>query len=575
MFATLSDRLSATFKNLRGKGKLSEADVDATIREIRRALLDADVALPVVRQFAKSIRERAIGEEVAEALNPAQQVVKIVNEELIKILGGETRQLNMAKTGPTVIMLAGLQGAGKTTFAGKLSHMLREQGRRPLLAACDLQRPNAVTQLTIVGEGAGVDVFAPHPGASSEGENLGAGPGDPVQVARDAVAEAERQGYDVLIVDTAGRLGIDEELMQQASDIRAAINPNEVLFVIDAMIGQDAVTTAEAFDKGVDLTGVVLSKLDGDARGGAALSVATVTGKPIMYASVGEKVTDLELFHPDRMASRILDMGDILTLIEQAEKAFDEKETADLASRIAEGDDFTLQDFLTQMQSVRKMGSLKKMLGMLPGMGELRDQIEQFDEREIDRVEAIIHSMTPRERERPKIIDGSRRRRIAKGCGRSVQDVNQLLDRFKDAQKMMSMMRKQGGLPGMGGGKKGKRGKPDMAALQQMQEEMGMGGPGGMPGMPGAGMPGMPGMGMPGAGSAAGKGKAKKKGNKKGSKKGRSGNPARRAVGMKSVSAEEERVAKQGTAFGPPAGKPVDEDALGKTFGNFFGEDKE
>lgn len=536
MFASLSDRLSATFKNLRGKGKLSAADIEATIRDIRRALLEADVATSVARTFAKRIQERALGAEVTAALNPAQHVVKIVNEELIEILGGQNRALNFAKSGPTVIMLAGLQGAGKTTFAGKLAYWLKEQGHTPILAACDLQRPNAVTQLKIVGEGAGAAVFAPHPGASAEGELLTSDPGDPVQVARDALTFATEKQHSVLIVDTAGRLGVDDELMQQAANIRAAVSPQEVLFVIDAMIGQDAVATAKAFDEGVDITGVVLSKLDGDARGGAALSVATVTGKPIMFASIGEKVKDLELFHPDRMASRILDMGDILTLIEQAEKAFDQKEAESMAAKLVEGNDFTFTDFLKQMQAMRKMGSMKKMLGMLPGMGAMREQLENFDEREIDRVEAIVKSMTPGERELPKIINGSRRARIARGSGVTVTEVNQLLDRFEGAKKMMKQMRNGGGLPGM----------PGM--------------PGGRGGMPGAGLEGMPGMPAMGAGS---KNKKKKK---KGTAKGRSGNPAKRAAAARGESTKP--ASPKGSSFGgPAAGKDADMDELKKFFG--------
>ncbi|GAA2523287.1 signal recognition particle protein [Rarobacter incanus] len=448
MFATLSDRLTSTFKNLRNKGRLSEADIDATVRQIRRALLDADVAVPVVREFTGRVRERALSAEVSGALNPAQQVVKIVNDELISILGGSARPLSFAKVPPTVIMLAGLQGAGKTTLAGKLALHLREQGHTPLLVAADLQRPNAVTQLSVVGERAGVPVYAPHPGVASE---LEVPTGDPVQVAIDGVAEARAKVHDVVIIDTAGRLGVDGELMAQAADIRAATNPDEVLFVIDAMIGQDAVTTAKAFLDGVDFTGVVLSKLDGDARGGAALSVASVTGRPIMFASTGEQLRDFEAFYPDRMASRILDMGDILTLIEQAEKAFDAEQAASMAKKIVSGDGFTLEDFLVQMQQLRKLGSMKKMLGMLPGMGQMREAIDNFDEREVDRVEAIVRSMTPMERANPKILNGSRKARVARGSGVTPAEVNQLLVRFESAQKMMKHMGKTGGLPGMGG----------------------------------------------------------------------------------------------------------------------------
>jgi signal recognition particle subunit SRP54 len=441
MFATLSDRLADTFKNLRGKGRLSEADIDATAREIRIALLEADVALPVVREFVAAVKERALGAEVSQALNPAQQIVKIVHEELVSILGGETRRLRYAKNGPTIIMLAGLQGAGKTTLAAKLALWLKEQGKSPLLVACDLQRPNAVNQLQVNGGRVGVPVYAPEPGN---------GVGNPVQVARDSVEEAKRKLHDVVIIDTAGRLGIDAELMQQAADIRDAVQPDEVLFVVDAMIGQDAVTTAQAFLDGVGFDGVVLTKLDGDARGGAALSVRSVTGKPVMFASSGEKMTDFDLFHPDRMASRILDMGDVMTLIEQAEKAFDADEAAKAAAKMGEGK-FTLDDFLKQMQQLRKLGSMTKLMGMLPGMGQFRDQLENFDEREIDRIQAIIQSMTPAERENPKILNGSRRLRIANGAGRTVTDVNTLVDRFGEMQKMMTQMMSGGGMPGMPG----------------------------------------------------------------------------------------------------------------------------
>ena len=400
------------------------------------------------RKFAAAVKERSKGAEVSKALNPAQQVIKIVNEELVGILGGETRRIQHAKTGTTVIMLVGLQGAGKTTLAGKLAHLLKSQGHTPLLVACDLQRPNAVKQLQVGGERAGVPVYAPHPGVSSEFE---AASGDPVQVARDGVAEANTKYHDVVIIDTAGRLGVDAELMQQAADIRAAVDPDEVLFVIDAMIGQDAVATAQAFNEGVGFTGVVLTKLDGDARGGAALSVRHVTGKPIMFASTGEGLKDFEVFHPDRMASRILDMGDVLSLIEQAEQNWDRTEAEKMARKFADQEDFTLDDFLAQMQQLKKMGSLKKMLMMMPGAQGMRQQLEQFDESSIGRVEAIIHSMTPHERVAPKIINGSRRARIARGSGVSVSEVNGLLERFAEAQKMMKRMAAGGGIPGMPG----------------------------------------------------------------------------------------------------------------------------
>jgi signal recognition particle subunit SRP54 len=452
VFATLSDRLAATFKGLRGKGRLSEADVDATVKEIRTALLEADVALPVVRQFCAVVKERALSSEVSGALNPAQQVVKIVHEELVKVLGGQTARLTFAKAGPTVILLAGLQGAGKTTLAGKLALHLREQGHTPLLVAADLQRPNAVDQLKVVGERAGVAVFAPQPGN---------GVGDPVAVTTEARAFAETKLHDIVIVDTAGRLAVDAELMQQLRDVRDAARPDNVLLVVDAMIGQDAVRTAEEFQSGVGFDAVVLTKLDGDARGGAALSIVTVCERPIMFASVGEKLEDFEAFHPDRMASRILDMGDVLTLIEQAEKAFDAEQAERMARKVSQGEDFTLDDFLQQMQAVKKMGSLGSILKMLPGMGDVKAQLDQLDDRELDRVAAIIQSMTPGERQDPKILNGSRRTRIAKGSGSTVSDVNNLIERFTQAQKMMKQMGKGGmpgmpGMPGFGGSKKSK-----------------------------------------------------------------------------------------------------------------------
>ncbi len=506
MFDTLQDRLQTAFKNLRGKGRLSEADIDTTAREIRVALLDADVAVSVVRDFIDRIKERSLSAEVSGALNPAQQVIKIVNEELVGILGGETRRIRFAKNPPTVIMLAGLQGSGKTTLAAKLGHWLREQGKSPMLVAADLQRPNAVNQLQVVGEQAGVTVFAPEPGNTGSSPDGEGGVGDPVKVARDAIDEARRTLHDVVVVDTAGRLGIDAELMQQASDIRDAVDPDEVLFVIDSMIGQDAVQTAEAFLEGVDFTGVVLTKLDGDARGGAALSVRSVTGRPIMFASTGEKLADFDAFHPDRMASRILDMGDMLTFIEQAEKAFDAEQAAKDAEKLM-GGSFTLHDFLQQMEAMAKMGSMSKVMGMLPGMGQYKEQLDNFDEREVDRIKAIILSMTPSERDDPKMIDGSRRSRIAKGSGTEVRDVNQLVDRFFAARKMMQQMGKGGGMPGM------------------------------------PGMGGMPG--LPGPGKRAG---ARQKPQKKKGKRG-SGNPAKRAAQEKAAAARDSGAGGAG-AFG-------------------------
>lgn len=487
MFSNLQDRLTESFKNLRKKGKLKESDVDATVSDIRRALIEADVALEVVKDFTATVKEKAYGAARSEALNPAQQIVKIVNDELINILGGEDRELHFAKPGkgPTVFMLAGLQGAGKTTLAGKLGKWLTKEGRKVLLVAADLQRPNAVNQLQIVGEQAGVTVFAPEPGN---------GVGDPVDVARRALALASGSGYDVMIVDTAGRLGVDAELMAQARSIRDEVQPDEVLFVLDAMIGQDAVRTARAFQEGVDFTGVVLTKLDGDARGGAALSVRGVTGVPVLFASTGEGLDDFERFHADRMASRILDMGDLLSLIEKAQETFDMEQAEKLAGKIQQGQ-LTLEDFLNQLQQIRKLGSMKKLLGMMPGAGKIREQLDQFDEREVDRIEAIVRSMTPAERQDVKILNGSRRARIAAGSGTTVADVNGLVDRFQMAQKMMS----GGGIPGMGGGADG----------------MGM--------MPGFGR--MPGMGK----HSKAKQTAKSGKKSKAQRKAKSGNPAKAA----------------------------------------------
>jgi signal recognition particle subunit SRP54 len=439
VFETLSDRLTQVFSSLRGRGKLSAADIDATAREIRIALLEADVALPVVRQFIARVKERAGGEEVSAALNPAQQVIKIVNEELIGILGGEERRLRFAKTPPTVIMLAGLQGSGKTTLAAKLALWLKEQGNTPMLVAADLQRPNAVQQLQVLGERAGVPVYAPQPGN---------GVGDPVTVARDSLEEARRRQQNMVIIDTAGRTGVDAEMMAQAVAIRDAAQPDEVLFVVDAMIGQDAVATAQAFLDGVGYDGVVLTKLDGDARGGAALSIVQLTGRPIMFASSGEKLEDFDLFHPDRMASRILDLGDVLTLIEQAEKAFDAEQTANLAGRLASGEGFTLEDFVEQLAMVRKLGPIGNLLGMLPGAGKYREQIEQVNDKDLDRAEAIVRSMTPEERRNPKVINGSRRARIAKGSGVAIGEVSQLVTNFFEGQKQMKAMF-SGNMPGM------------------------------------------------------------------------------------------------------------------------------
>jgi signal recognition particle subunit SRP54 len=500
VFETLSDRLTQVFSSLRSRGRLSDADIDATAREIRIALLEADVALPVVREFIARVRERARGEEVSGALNPAQQVIKIVHDELITILGGEVRRLRFAKTPPTVIMLAGLQGSGKTTLAAKLALWLRGQGNTPMLVAADLQRPNAVQQLEVLGERAGVPVFAPEPGN---------GTGDPVDVARRSIDEARRSQHNVVIIDTAGRLGVDEEMMAQAASIRDVTDPDEILFVVDAMIGQDAVVTAQAFLDGVGYDAVVLTKLDGDARGGAALSIAQLTGRPVMFASSGEKLEDFDLFHPDRMASRILDMGDMLTLIEQAERTFDQQQAADMAGKLVSGDGFTLEDFVDQLNMVRKLGPIGNLLGMLPGAAQNRELLSQVSDKDLDRAAAIVSSMTPAERRNPKIINGTRRARIAAGSGVTVGEVNSLVTKFFEGQKMMRQMLGGGGIPGMPPipgmrratakavkGKKGKKkpkgGRPGASPGRQASSEPGQDAPAGLAGPPPGTVPGLP-----------------------------------------------------------------------------------
>ena len=444
MFDNLSSKFSNAFSSLRSRGKISPSDIENTCLEVRTALLESDVALPVVDSFIEKIRSKSLEAlpNLQSGTNQAQAIFEIVNAELVEILGGSARRVRFAKTAPTVIMLAGLQGAGKTTLAGKLAKFYAEQGNTPLLVASDLQRPNAVNQLQVVGESVGVPVFAPEPGN---------GVGNPVKVAEQGIAFAKSKLYNMVIVDTAGRLGVDQELMREAISIRDAISPDEILFVVDAMIGQDAVRTAQAFQDGVGFDGVVLTKLDGDARGGAALSITQLTGKPIMFSSNGEKLIDFDIFYPDRMASRILGLGDVATLAEQAKKAFDGESSARLEEKFARGDDFTLEDFLEQLEAMSKMGSMSKLLGMLPGAGGMKKQIENFDESEIVRTKSIVQSMTPIERRDPKVLNGSRRARIALGAGRKVQDVNSLVDKFAAAQKMMKQMRSGKGLPpGMG-----------------------------------------------------------------------------------------------------------------------------
>ena len=424
MFDALSDRLEGIFSGLRNRGRLSERDIDDVTREIRRALLEADVNVRVARAFIERVKERAIGADLSKSLSPGQQFIKIVHDELVETLGGTTGKLTMSPKPPTVVMLAGLQGSGKTTAAGKLARLLKSQGLQPLLVGADLQRPAAVEQLRVLAGRVEVPFFSD--------------PADPVDSARGGIAEAERLGRNVVIVDTAGRLQIDIELMEELRDIRDAVKPHNTLLVVDAMTGQEAVNVATAFHEAVGLEGVILTKIDGDARGGAALSVKEVVGKPILFAGTGEKLDEFEPFHPDRMASRILGMGDVMTLIEKAEAAFDDTQKAKAEEILREGT-FTLEDFLEQMQQVKKMGSIQNVIGMLPGMPkEIRNQ--QIDDREISRIEAIIHSMTPAERRKPDLINGSRRGRIARGAGVNSSDVNSLLKQFKQVQQMMRQM---------------------------------------------------------------------------------------------------------------------------------------
>ena len=478
MFESLTSRISGAFSSLRTRGKISASDIESTCADIRLALLEADVAQSVVENFVTLIQEKSLAAlpQLQSGTNQANAIFVIVNKELIEILGGEARRVRFAKNPPTVIMLAGLQGAGKTTLAGKLAKFYADHGNTPLLIASDLARPNAVTQLQVVGESIGVPVFAPE---------VGSGVGDPVKVARDGIAFAKSKQYNMVIVDTAGRLGIDEELMKQARDIRDAVQPDEILFVVDAMIGQDAVRTSQAFLDGVGFDGVVLTKLDGDARGGAALSIASLTKRPIMFASTGEKLADFDIFYPERMASRILGMGDVATLAEHAKKAFNTDSAERLEKKFESGEDFTLEDFLEQLEAMSKMGSMSKMLSMLPGAGAMKKQIDNFDESELVRTKSIVQSMTPIERRDPKVLNGARRARIALGSGRKVSDVNSLVERFSVAQKMMKQVR-NGGMPqGLGGmgmpampkaapknvpqKKKSKSGNPAKRALEEGQ----------------------------------------------------------------------------------------------------------
>ncbi len=483
MFEALGDRLQSIVTRVRGKGRLTEADVDEVMGEIRTALLEADVNVGVVRDVVARIREQAVGTQVSQALDPGQQIVKIVNQELVSMLGGETLKITYASHPPTVVLMAGLQGSGKTTSAAKLARWFKSQGRQPLLVGADLQRPAAVEQLRTLGNQVGVPVFSE--------------PGDPVTCARRGLAEAQRLGKDVLIVDTAGRLAIDAEMMQQVADISSAVSPKYTFLVIDAMTGQDAVTVAESFHATLEIDGVILSKLDGDARGGAALSVKHVIGRPIAFAATGERIDAFEQFHPDRMAGRILGMGDVLTLIEQAEQAFEKDKAEEAAARMLEGE-FTLDDFLEQLQQLKKMGPLSGIMGMLPGMPKEMKNAQIGDD-QVKVTEAIIRSMTPSERAKPELINGSRRSRIAKGSGVEVADVNKLVKQFTEMQKMMKRMGAMA-QPRQGKGKKGGKGKAMPSrreAMRQMNDMLGGAGlPGGFPGAPGGpGIPGLPGMG--------------------------------------------------------------------------------
>lgn len=442
-FESLSEKLQGVFKNLKRKGKLSEKDVKAALREVKLALLEADVNFKVVKQFISKIQERAVGQEVLESLTPGQHVIKIVNEELVDLMGNTQTKLTFSSAGPSVYMMVGLQGAGKTTTSGKLGGILKKQGKRPLLVACDVYRPAAVDQLKVVGKQLDLPVFTMGTDHS------------PVNIAKAGVEHAKKNKNDVVIIDTAGRLHIDEELMGELQNIKTDVTPQEVLLVVDAMTGQDAVTVAEHFNEKLGIEGIILTKLDGDTRGGAAISVRAVTGKPIKFAGMGEKLDDLEQFHPDRMASRILGMGDVLTLIEKAQASIDEKEVAQLEQKM-KSMSFSFDDFLAQMQQIKKMGSFNQLLNMIPGMGQQLGNVE-IDDNQIARVEAIILSMTKEERQNPGVLNGSRKRRIAKGCGQSIQDINKLVKQFEQSRKMMKQF------SGMMKGKKGKMKLPFMS----------------------------------------------------------------------------------------------------------------
>lgn len=437
MFDALGQRFSALFSGL--GGKVSKSQLDEFALDVRNALLESDVALGVAESFSKNVRERfsQYADEIDRSTNPAQKVFEIVNQQLVEVLGGSARRVRYAKVAPTIILLTGLQGAGKTTLAGKLAYYLKNEGNTPLLVAADLQRPNAVDQLQVVGQAAKVPIFAPEPGN---------GVGDPISVAKAGVQFAREKLHNFVIVDTAGRTGVDQELMNQIVNVRDAVVPDEIFFVVDSMTGQDAAVSAKAFAEGVGFDAVVLTKLDGDARGGAALSIVGVSGKPIIFASTGEKLADFDLFYPERMASRILGMGDVASLAEQAKRAMPEATSKKLEDKFTKGEEFTLEDFLSQLEAMKNMGSMGKLLGLLPGSAAMKKQINNFDESELIRTRAIIQSMTPQERNEPKILNGSRRSRIARGSGRAVSEINSLVERFSQAQKMMKQMR-GGNLP--------------------------------------------------------------------------------------------------------------------------------
>ncbi len=459
MFQSLTERLNNAFKKFRNKGKLTEADVKEGMREIKIALLEADVNFKVVKEFIKTVSERAVGAEVLESITAPQQIVKIVNEELTALMGGANSKLTIASKPPTVVLMAGLQGAGKTTHTGKLALMYKKQGKRPLLAACDVYRPAAIKQLQVVGEQAGIPVF------TIDGCN------DPVRIAKEALEHAIRHGNDMLFIDTAGRLHVDDNLMEELRRIKDAVNPTEILFVVDAMTGQDAVNAAEAFNSQIDLTGVILTKLDGDTRGGAALSVRQVTGKPIKFIGTGEKLDAIEPFYPDRMASRILGMGDVLSLIEKAEANYDEQKAKELERKLRE-QKFTLTDYLEQFGSIRKMGSIDQLMGMLPGVDSKALKDVNVDEKAIDRMEAVILSMTPYERDNPDVIGASRKKRIAAGSGTSVEEVNKLLKQYDATNKLMRQLQSgAGGFGGSFGGKMfGKRVSKNLAKKKKKKK---------------------------------------------------------------------------------------------------------